>query len=98
MYTYSSKSVSGVGVMVVHDSVVSILCLMLFSVTLLWRPPCAGHSHCVRVSPAMASRMVDSTRRVLNSYLPDVYIYTDVVRGKEGGRSVMECGWEAWLV
>jgi len=36
--------------------------------------------------------MVDSARRVLNDFLPDVYIYTDVVRGKEAGRSVREEG------
>jgi hypothetical protein len=28
--------------------------------------------------------MVDSARSVLNSYLPDVYIYTDVARGGGG--------------
>ena len=32
----------------------------------------------------MANRMVDSARSILNSYLPDVYIYTDVARG--GGK------------
>ena len=32
----------------------------------------------------MANRMVDSARSVLNSYLPDVYIYTDMARG--GGK------------
>ena len=41
-------------------------------------------SYCARVSPSMTNRMVDSARSVLNSYLPDVYIYTDVARG--GGR------------
>ena len=44
------------------------------------------HRHCVRVNPSMANRMVDSARSVLNKYLPDVYIYTDVVKGKEGGK------------
>ena len=43
-------------------------------------------SHCVRVSPSMANRMVDAARSVLNKYLPDVYIYTDVVKGSDAGR------------
>ena len=42
----------------------------------------------MRVSPAMASQMVDSARKILNYYLPDVYVYTDVVRGKKAGRWV----------
>ena len=40
------------------------------------------YSYCVRVSPAMANRMVDSARAVLNNYLPDVYI---IVRHCLGG-------------
>ena len=36
----------------------------------------------------MANRMVDSARAVLNNYLPDVYIYTDTVKGAEAGRYV----------
>ena len=43
-------------------------------------------SYCVRVSPSMANRMVDSARSVLNQLLPDVYIYTDAVKGAEAGR------------
>ncbi len=49
---------------------------------------CLCASHSVRVSPAMASQMVDSARKILNYYLPDVYVYTDVVRGKKAGRWV----------
>ena len=37
----------------------------------------------------MANRMVDSARSILNSYLPDVYIYTDVARG--GGKDRYMC-------
>ena len=44
--------------------------------------------YCVRVAPAMANRIVDSARSVLNKYLPDVYIYTDVVRGREVGKYI----------
>ena len=36
----------------------------------------------------MANRMVDSARSVLNNYLPDVYIYTDTVKGTEPGKYV----------
>lgn len=46
-----------------------------------------GIAHCVRVNPSMANRMVVAARSVLNKYLPDVYIYTDVVKGAEGGKS-----------
>ncbi len=56
---------------------------------------CLCASHSVRVSPAMASRMVDSARKILNYYLPDVYVYTDVVRGKEAGRWVGQVGWRS---
>ncbi len=34
----------------------------------------------------MANRMVDAARSILNKYLPDVYIYTDVVKGSDAGR------------
>ena len=37
----------------------------------------------------MANRMVDLARSVLNHYLPDVYIYTDVARG--GGKDRYAC-------
>ena len=42
----------------------------------------------MHVSPAIANRMVDSARAVLNYYLPDVYIYTDTVKGAEAGKYV----------
>ncbi|CAG8460873.1 10022_t:CDS:2 [Ambispora gerdemannii] len=40
-----------------------------------------------RVSPQTANRMVNSARAVLNRYIPDIYIYTDVFRGEESGKS-----------
>jgi RNA 3'-terminal phosphate cyclase-like protein len=46
-----------------------------------------GVAYCARVSPSMANRMVDLARSVLNQYLPDVYIYTDVARGGGKDRS-----------
>lgn len=43
-------------------------------------------SYCMRVNPGMANRMVDSARGVLNNYLPDVYIYTDCVKGRDANK------------
>lgn len=54
-------------------------------------------SYCLRVSPAMANRMVDSARAVLNNYLPDVYIYTDTVKGAEAGKQV-EVSWFFFVI
>ncbi|CAG8546856.1 4346_t:CDS:2 [Funneliformis mosseae] len=46
-----------------------------------------GIACCTRVSPQNANRLVDSARSVLNRYIPDVYIYTDVYKGEESGKS-----------
>ena len=76
-----------------HYSIFSLIVHSLYSCVAVFSLTVVGvvcTSHCVRVSPAMASRMVDAARGVLNQYLPDVYIYTDVVRDKEVGRSVRE--------
>lgn len=35
----------------------------------------------------MANRMVDACRSLLTRYIPDVYIYTDVYKGAESGKS-----------
>ena len=45
-----------------------------------------GVAYSTRVSPQMANRMVDATRAVLNSWLPDVYIFTDHVTGQDSGK------------
>lgn len=45
-----------------------------------------GIAYCMRVNPGMANRMVDSARSVLNNYLPDVYIYTDAIKGADAGK------------
>lgn len=44
-------------------------------------------SHSVRVSPQLSNRLVAAARSVLNRYIPDVYIYTDVYRGEDSGKS-----------
>ena len=46
-----------------------------------------GVAYAARVSPAMASRMVDSAKAVLLKFLPDVYIYTDHYKGDMAGKS-----------
>lgn len=46
-----------------------------------------GVAYGAKVSPQMANRVVDGARKVLNSYLPDVWVYTDVHKGKSSGLS-----------
>ncbi|KAI7850795.1 18S rRNA biogenesis protein [Circinella umbellata] len=46
-----------------------------------------GIAYCTRVSPQTANRMVESARSLLNRYIPDIYIYTDVYKGAESGKS-----------
>ncbi|KFV48534.1 RNA 3'-terminal phosphate cyclase-like, partial [Tyto alba] len=41
----------------------------------------------VRVSPQMANRMVESARSILNKFIPDIYIYTDHMKGVSSGKS-----------
>ncbi|KAK1787654.1 hypothetical protein P4O66_016143 [Electrophorus voltai] len=57
--------------------------------------PCAAHHvfltprvrYSVRVSPQMANRIVDSARSILNQFIPDIYIYTDHMKGASSGKS-----------
>ncbi|TIA90552.1 hypothetical protein E3P99_01515 [Wallemia hederae] len=46
-----------------------------------------GIAHSVRVSPQLANRMVEASRGLLNRYIPDIYLYTDIYRGEEAGKS-----------
>lgn len=46
-----------------------------------------GVAYSTRVSPQFANRMVEAARSVLNRYIPDIYLYTDVYKGEESGRS-----------
>ncbi|XP_030640845.1 RNA 3'-terminal phosphate cyclase-like protein [Chanos chanos] len=46
-----------------------------------------GTAYSVRVSPQMANRIVDSARGVLNKFIPDIYIYTDHMKGGHSGKS-----------
>jgi|ERR1700722_16016968 RNA 3'-terminal phosphate cyclase-like protein len=44
--------------------------------------------HAVRVSPQFSNRMIESSRSILNRYIPDIYIHSDVYKGEEGGKYV----------
>ncbi|KAG5647254.1 hypothetical protein DXG03_000789 [Asterophora parasitica] len=46
-----------------------------------------GVAHAVRVNPQFSNRMIESSRSVLNRYIPDIYLYSDVYKGDESGRS-----------
>lgn len=45
--------------------------------------------HAVRVSPQFSHRMVEAARSVLNRYIPDIYIHTDVYKGEDSGKWVV---------
>ena len=46
-----------------------------------------GVAYGAKVSAQMANRMVDGARATLNDYLPDVWVYTDVHKGRTSGAS-----------
>lgn len=46
-----------------------------------------GIAYATRVSPQMANRVTEVSRSQLTHYIPDVYIYTDVYKGAESGKS-----------
>ncbi|KAI0726650.1 18S rRNA biogenesis protein [Fomitopsis betulina] len=46
-----------------------------------------GISHAVRVNPQFSNRMIEVSRSVLNRYIPDIYIYSDVYKGEDSGKS-----------
>ncbi|KAL1766365.1 RNA 3' [Sigmodon hispidus] len=46
-----------------------------------------GMAYSVRVSPQMANRIVDSARSILNKFIPDIYIYTDHMKGANSSKS-----------
>ncbi|KAM6986158.1 RNA 3'-terminal phosphate cyclase-like protein [Aplochiton taeniatus] len=46
-----------------------------------------GVAFSVRVSPQMANRLVESARSILNKFIPDIYIYTDHMKGANSGKS-----------
>lgn len=46
-----------------------------------------GIAYSTRVSPQFANRMVEAARAMLNRYIPDIYLYTDVYKGEDSGKS-----------
>ncbi|PKI85843.1 hypothetical protein MVES1_000656 [Malassezia vespertilionis] len=46
-----------------------------------------GIASAVRVSPQMSNRMIDAARSVLNRFIPDLYLFSDVYRGEDSGKS-----------
>ncbi|CDW99476.1 hypothetical protein, partial [Sporisorium scitamineum] len=46
-----------------------------------------GIATSTRVSPQMANRLIDSARGVLGRYIPDLYLFADVYRGEDSGKS-----------
>ncbi|XP_030753751.1 probable RNA 3'-terminal phosphate cyclase-like protein [Sitophilus oryzae] len=46
-----------------------------------------GTAYALRVSPAMANRMVEKAKGVLLNFIPDIYISTDQCKGKNAGKS-----------
>ena len=46
-----------------------------------------GVAYGTKVSPQICNRLVDASRGVLNHFLPDVWVYTDVFKGKTSGLS-----------
>ncbi|KAN0140996.1 RNA 3'-terminal phosphate cyclase/enolpyruvate transferase [Lactarius tabidus] len=47
-----------------------------------------GIAHAVRVSPQFSNRMIEAARSVLNRYIPDIYLYSDVYKGEDSGKYV----------
>lgn len=46
-----------------------------------------GVAYACRVSPQIPNRIIESARSVLNSYIPDIYIYSDHRKGNNSGKS-----------
>jgi hypothetical protein len=44
-----------------------------------------GLAYCIKVSPQMSNRIVDAARGIFNKLIPDVYIFTDLYKGKSAG-------------
>ena len=45
-----------------------------------------GIAYATRVSPQIANRLVESSRSILNRFIPDVYLYSDVYKGQDSGK------------
>lgn len=41
----------------------------------------------MRINPQFSNRMIEASRSVLNRYIPDIYLYSDVYKGEDSGKS-----------
>lgn len=46
-----------------------------------------GTAFAARVSPQIPNRIIESTRSVLNRFIPDIYIYSDHLKGNQSGKA-----------
>ena len=46
-----------------------------------------GTAFTCKVSPNMASRMIEAAKGVLLKFLPDIHIYADTFKGENAGKS-----------
>jgi RNA 3'-terminal phosphate cyclase-like protein len=46
-----------------------------------------GLAYTAKVNPAMATRVIQSSRELLNEFIPDVWVYTDNYKGPSSGAS-----------
>jgi len=46
-----------------------------------------GIAHATRVNPQFSNRMIEASRSILNRFIPDIYLYSDVYKGEESGKS-----------
>lgn len=54
-----------------------------------YHAPCRSSKvrrHAVRVNPQFSNRMIEAARSVLNRYIPDIYLYSDVYKGDDSGK------------
>lgn len=63
-----------------------IACVPCFFISVDLSDQLGLHRHAVRVSPQFSNRMIEASRSVLNRYIPDVYLYSDVYKGEESGK------------
>src|SRR6266404_3525967 len=42
--------------------------------------------HAVCVSPQFSNRTIEAARSVLNRYIPNIYLYSNVYKGEESGK------------
>lgn len=45
-----------------------------------------GVASAARVSPQLANRLIESSRGILNRYVPDLYLFSDVYKGDDSGK------------